>query len=540
VGPANITRRARSITQSDTSYEIGSSLKKYTRAAEITEPTLLRKQYDYAHGNQFGSRDNLAFAAATTNIMPYWMGRIPKDEGWDSVRRLAVQDDVVGKCLDRIVNAILGKDPEWTYSETTPEALQNEVNEPLADWHKKKKLHREMKKFARTLQWAGKAILRVFVPIEQSSNDGQLLTNSSNTAPQTLANVLNTIIPQALGPHQAGAIHDAWGRVLGYWFVTQREIFKPELNKIELEDIVEIHAPDETQVFRMKGIDDYEPLGQPEKNALFNPDDPENSFLFAEYSRDGGSAITQTVIDFQNALNVASTYMRRNSEQAGFRTMAIANADTPVDADGNDAVWKNGPDVILDLKGIATKGSENNPEAVATPSVTVIEPVDPRANLLPEMEHWESKLLGEFDQEWTQRTTNAAESADGQRLRRSSFDQGIMMEVGVIAEAFTFTLEKALQIAGAVMGAQFDAEIMPKLYVDVVSGNLEQFKVLLEGYKVNVVSLESLIKNNPAVQDVDEELALITKQKAEAEAKAQAELAAQAKIAAQTNQPTAL
>jgi hypothetical protein len=454
-----------------------------------TKPSY-RKLQDYASGNQFGSR------------FEYYRGRIPADKSVDEIKRLSVMQDLIRPCLDRIVHGVLGRSPEYVIkvNSSESEAFTAEV----VQWAKRVKFDKKLRKAAHAELWAGEAIAHVAVRPSRDADGNKILAQPAGSA-GTTAQAFNSLELVILTPLEAQAIHDEFGNIEAFWHLTT------ESQNNQNVTFVNVQTPRESQRFKFEN-DEFIPEGDLLPNPLLDESDPSTWFSYFQVERENGSILTSSVLDVQDELNIANTYMRRDTELASFRTITTINAKVPKDATTNlDAEWILAPDIVLELSGI-----EVGEGKIATPDFKIIDPIDPRIHAIPVLETREKQLLSAFNQLWTAEAHNAGESADGQRQRRKAFDQSLLDLVPDVVDLMAFVIAKASQFAYYLSGqAAPSVTVEPKVFVDVSSGDLELFKTMHAAYKDNVgtVSLETVLRSNPLVEDSDVERLLISEDK---------------------------
>lgn len=432
----------------------------------------------------------------------YWRGRIPKTGGLDDVQKLFVADDRINAAVDRLVSAIVGRDPEWDIAEpgAKPDAedspLVTALEAVLSDWHEDADLHRELKRFTRLVQVYGRASLKVYIPDAYSD-----LARRGATRETAMA--LELIHVLALSPRHAGALRDAHNRVIAHW---HRYTVLEEGKNIER---LEVHTPEDVATYNLAGSA-LQLIAPPLPNPLYDKLRRRRPrFMLLEVALEGGGAFTTSVLDKQDALNEAWTNLKRNDQLAGYRSIITLNALDPVDDDGNPIPWTFGPARVQSLKGIITKGDAEVPEGVAMPGVVVVDPVDPLKSSIPNIEKLTEAILDAFDQLWTHTSTGHNTSGESKRESRRAFDKRVIEAAGFTAAALRWALETATSLAAWLEGnpeAYKELRFNPKLFLDVERGNLELFKSLVEASDRGLVSLETLVNANPGVEDQAAEL----------------------------------
>lgn len=494
-----------------------------TEARSIT----LAKLRDYANGDQFG--DNFQ----------YWRGRSPKDkDDWSEIRKLATMDDQLGPALTRFVDSTLGRDPEWTLrlgeSDVTSAILDNDDadEQPAEDarslalhlqeleragttWHKDAELQDALTKAMHAALWAGTSSLRVYIPnaYAHEAVEGSI---------PTLEEALELIHVQAVTALEGGRITDEHNRVIGHYYRYSIEDGQRSVPHVE------VHTPELIEHYRID-LDDLVPLeGQSFPNPLFDPRKRRRpNYLMHTLNRKKGPALTASLLDAQDALNVEWSNARRNSDMGGFRSVVTLNADTPVDERGEPAEWTLGPDIVAELRGVPlemTTGADGQPAPlrIATPGVEVIDPVDPEVFGKGAAE-WRAMILRSMDQAHILEQFKAV-SGESKAESRADFDKRVTQEAGLVADALAWVIPTVLRFAAWLTPEQdlnslSDLTCDPRVYLDVSRGNLKVFREQVEAYGKGLVSIETVLETNPAVIDGQAELKRIRAEAEERQAK---------------------
>lgn len=427
----------------------------------------------------------------------YWRGRKPKAGGLDEVQKLFIADDRISAGLNRFVSASLGKDPEWNTrnldaSATGDQSASLEFENALTTWHEDSDLHSELKRFARFALVYGKASLKVYIPDVYADE----LTASDLPAALEFVHVL------ALPPSSAGTLRDVHNRTLAHWHLYTVTVEEKTAQRLE------VHTPEDVTTYALDGSS-LTALSPATANPLFDAARRRRPrFMMLEITRDQGALLTTALLDKQDALNESWTNLKRNDQLAGYRSIITTNASDPVDEDNNPIAWTFGPARVQSLQGVVSKGDAASPEAIATPGVIVVDPVNPLESSIPTINALSDAMLEELDQLWT-RVSAVNASGESKRETRRSFDKRVIETAADILNALKFALETAVSLAASIKQnpKEYDRIVInPVLFLDVERGNLEVFKSLVGAYKDNLVSLETLIAANPAVDDASAEL----------------------------------
>ncbi|HEX2864274.1 MAG TPA: hypothetical protein VHN99_06875 [Deinococcales bacterium] len=461
------------------------------RAQAPTAPTprvpTLAKLSDYANGEQFGGSNGT-----------YWRGRRPNAGLNDELQRSFVQDDQIGPAIDRLVDAIVGRDFEWNLADATvPEGQDQppevqETIDALAAWHTAARFHKAVRDAKRAEQWGGVSCLRVFIPTAYADKAVQ-------GGAASLAEALELIHIMAVPATAGGVLRDEFDRELGYWY----RYTTLDDGNVE-KQLLELHTPTEIRVCDPLSL---EPIGEAVPNPLFDEARLRRPrFLMQALERVSGPVITPSIIDLQDRLNVSWTNLARNDDLAGYRSIISVNAEGPADESGKPIPWTMGPAIVTELRGVVW--GDGNAKQMATPNVIIVDPVNPATYCIPTIQALRESLLEAFDQLWTL-NVGVNVSGESKRESRKSFDKRTASEAANVAEGIRWALGTVLRLAAWLQGnpTMYDAlTVTPKLFLDTSNGDLATFQALLPAFQAGTVSLETMVEANPAVSDADAEL----------------------------------
>lgn len=448
----------------------------------------------------------------------FWKGRRPRGGDMTAVISQLVQNDQIGPCLARIVDGQLDRDPDWQAmdgdvtllsesaapaegEEPDPSLRPDPIVDAMTQWHTDANLLAEIRTAAHAYQWAGRAVMRVYVP---DAYEADLEERDD----WTLAEALELVHVQAVDPRDGGPILDGHGRCLGYFFAYG---VRDELT-LTTTRYVEVHTPEEVRRYRRVGTASLVPDGEPRPNPMHDPaltGSRRHEYLMLHVDRRGGSALTPSAIDSQDRLNAAETYFGRNDDMGSFRMIVTGNAEDPVTPDGRPTTWKAGPDVVISLVGLPeldVKGGATGKRH--TPTFQVIEPLDPSVHNVPSVNHWRRNVLSAFDQEWTLGEDAADASGESKRQSRKAHDKRVVFAAADTARLLVWALRAALKLAASIVGDTELERVSPvrflaRMYLDVDSTNLNEYRAKLDAWRAGGLDLVSLLESTPGVTDVD-------------------------------------
>lgn len=453
-------------------------------AALTNKSTDLDVLYDYTHDQQIGKTGQ------------YWKGRKPASGQLTDVLPQLVQDDQIGPAMAREVDSQFAKDPEWDAMRGGKKiAPEDELVQAMTTWHTDANLTAAVKDAARNRWWAGQMVGRVYIPDDYAED-------LKRRPPITLAAALEFVHVEAVDPRQGGPLVNAHGRTLGYW------------NRYAVGDgaqkatHIELYTPKTFVRLKQTAGGVAQVIPDSEADSPFQDAEGRRrpEFLMWHSDRDGGSAVTRSVRDFQDRLNVVSTYHGRNDEQTGYRQFIVSNAEDPTTPEGKPAAYQMGPGVVVSLRGLTvdalTYGENDQPKRL-TPSWEVVDPLNPEEFHIPSSAKWEKGILGKLDQLWTLNPESQV-SGESKRQSRKPFDKRVTFGAQDSGAFIAWALRAALMLAAQLLRQQAryqDVTFIPKMFLDIDAVNLEELRVKLTMWQAGALQLVTLLEATPGVSD---------------------------------------
>jgi len=218
------------------------------------------------------------------------------------------------------------------------------------------------------------------------------------------------------------------------------------------------------------------------------------------YEMDLGKAmITKSFQSKQKQLNLNLTMKGRNSYTAGFRERHFLNADEPdnLNLGAGSATYHQGSPVI-DNKG--------NVIGIATPSVTIVDPVDPTSFIKSE-ESLDQQMLAEVDQRHVGMSDDATASGRSRVEARGEFRNSLIMDKALLDAEGRYIIEFAMMFAAALTGRTTEFEIFRCDFNCIVNAGVpsaEEMEANRKAYEAGEISLETLRSKN-GTEDTDAE-----------------------------------
>lgn len=455
-------------------------------------------RYAYAHEDQYGEAGE------------GWKGRRPADSvDLDDFLDMLVMDDQIGPALGREVDAQFAKDPEWDATQGKAKLdTGHEVITALTEWHREAGLTGAASEAARARLWAGRMVGRVYVPSEYSDR----LLPTATDRPTTLAEALELVHVQAVDPREGGPIEDAHGRVLGYWYRYKRT---PDGG--QEQTVLEVHTAQHVLTYLQDSAGTLTLDGEtPADSPFYDAKGPQRArraeYLMWHADRQGGSAITRSIRDAQDRLNVVNTYMGRNDDQTGYRQFIVSNAEQPKNKKGEFVPFPMGPGIALNVRGLKKPRTSTGLTGAAdedrhTPTWEIVEPLNPEQYHIPSINRWKGSLLEKLDQLWTL-TPDVQVSGESKRQSRKPFDRRVAFGAQDTGGFLAWALRSALMLAGQILrrASEYrEVTFQPKLYLDVDAINLDELRVKLQMWQAGALTLVSLLESTPGVTDAAKE-----------------------------------
>jgi len=419
------------------------------------------------------------------------------------IQRGFVSKNTIKEIVDRHKDGVVGREPMWNMALRRPLAeneeptadektLIDEAEALLTDWWDNRKAHKTIQDAATTLLWAGRGVLRLFVP------PGEL---EDGLIPQAdLQTSVDRLYLDDPEPDQATVHTDKRTmQDIGVYLYQEDEQERAELVYLDGGGNTVIRI-----VGRETDEDDAEPL--------FTLPLSGHLTLF-EMERE--TLVTEQIRQLQKSQNLALTMLQRNVIQGGFLERTFFNAqlpgreiDDPYAPDGKkfvpDALYV-GPGATNFLSGVVTE-DEQGRQVVANPSVTYRDPV-PVTTFRETKEEMYRCILEEAHQLHATISGDAVAAADSRKQARQDFEQSLRDTRTELENAIRWLLETVLAMAATFSGqpGYFDtlrAVATCRLELGPISADDQ--RVAAELVEKKVISRETAM-SRVGVDDVDAE-----------------------------------
>ncbi len=407
--------------------------------------------------------------------------------------------------VDRRTDGILGREPLWKLipksQEEATETEQKSIDEmtaALVEWWNNRKMLETLRESHTNALLEQRAEIRPYVP-RAFKVDGKV------TQVKTLAEALELLHFETVSPEDGGV------------FLEENSLKPFSIYKTTRNDQTEI----DFSFVDADGITRFKTFTEAEFETFVNQNfstslakyiaQKTGSKQVDEYSIDlggklmlfemdlGKAMITESFQSKQKQLNLNLTMKGRNSYTAGFRERHFLNADEPdeLNLGAGSATYHQGAPVV-DATG--------NVIGIATPSVTVIDPVDPSSFIKSE-ESLDNQMLAEVDQRHVGMSDDATASGKSRAEARAEFRNSLWKSKSPLDSEGRYVIEFATMFAAALTGRTSEFEIFRCDFNCIVNAGVpsaEEMNANREAYKAGEISLETLRSRN-GVEDTDAE-----------------------------------
>lgn len=422
-----------------------------------------------------------------------WVGPRPAqgDAGFSETMALIetgfTARDAISEVVERHANGVVGNEPAWTFAPVVPlkkdqelspgqESAIDELSAALTVWWDRRKIGQVLWEFARTLCWAERAVLRVYIPPGLLKKEGDVLT----AQPADFNDALDHVYVMQPTPKTSGVYVDP---------KTQQPvgIFITEVDKVKVTELTFAAAEDGGEpgdvVLRVLS-------GSTAVRAIFKTG---GRLLMYEAKRP--LMITKPVQQGQRALNLAYSIMPRNIVTGGFLERILLNAQMPGHWETNETTgsrtwvpgeFAGGPGTTQFVKGLEEEDEDGSVKR-ATPAVVFREPVPVDSSVAAAAAHYRA-ILDEVDQAHVLLNALSETSGRAREQARADFKASLGRTQQEIEPATRWLLEVVAAIGEMLTGGpgKFTNE-----YRAVVSCRLDTGPLQVEERAQNVTEVEA-------------------------------------------------
>ncbi|HRH45723.1 MAG TPA: hypothetical protein PKY82_29045 [Pyrinomonadaceae bacterium] len=213
----------------------------------------------------------------------------------------------------------------------------------------------------------------------------------------------------------------------------------------------------------------------------------------------GKAMISESFQSKQRQLNLNLTMKGRNAYTAGFRERHFLNADEPdnLNLGAGSATYHQGAPII---------DNNNQVIGIATPSVTVIDPVDPSSFIKAE-ESLDRQMLAEVEQRHVGMADDATASGKSRAEARAEFRNSLIKSKLPVDAEGRYIIEFAMMFAAALTGRTSEFEVFRCDFDSIVNAGVpssDEQEANRKAYEAGEISMETLRSRN-GVEDTDSE-----------------------------------
>jgi hypothetical protein len=394
-----------------------------------------------------------------------WSGPRPKlgsaDERarWDRLERAFTPENKIAEIVDRHANAVIGKEPHWSFTVqralapdeelTAPEQkLTQEAEALLTRWWDERECHQVLWNGVRDQLLEGRGIRRLFVP----AGEVKVTPTGENQIPRgSIEESLNRIWPEAPLPKEAIIVRDRRTMQPFGLFLQQVELPKPDApGEVQVSKVYELTYLDEQGLTRLRVVPE-------EGEAQVTPGFPLNGNLLL-YQQEARALLSDTVLRQQKTLNKTLTALSINVDSGAWQLEVWINADLPgeeqIDRNGK-TIFKpdpidRGPGAFNNIVGKTVVGLDGK-ETLVTPDVKWRDPVN------VEMFERTTQMLAlaiysEAHQRHALLSGDAVASGEARKQALADFAMSLLKTTLTTQRAGRWLLDTALRFASALAG----------------------------------------------------------------------------------------
>lgn len=452
-----------------------------------------------------------------------WTGPRPDPKDPDAavlregIARGFVSRNVLGECVGRHVNGVLGRDVKWQVvprrelaegeaPSGDEQARADEAVELLRTWVDARKLNQEFDRLGETLLIAGEAYLRAFVAPGAVGADGLVPTAD-------LATSLGRVYLDFPPPGAAAVWTDprTQAKCSVYRYRETAGSRPSQIQGQQGDERAELSYLDGDQtVIRLVG-------GQDDEYAYRLG----SRLLMADLRRK--PLLNPQVVSQQKLLNKTLSQMARNGDMAGFRERVTYNArmggNLVRDPDSGEERWVPdtlpvGASSLLRLTGYKVRDAEGN-ESMTMPGMDWIDPV-PVGTFLEAAQSAYEAILAECNQLHYAMSADATASGESRQVAMAAYLIDLLQTKQQVDGAWSWLLETALALAAVLSGqpGRFDdLRVMAEASVDPGPISTEMIRTVIELWREGKLTLRTGL-TWIGVEDVDGEIAGIQAEEA--------------------------
>lgn len=410
-----------------------------------------------------------------------WIGPRPQStaDGYSETMQLLqqgfVSQNVLEEVIERHVGGVLGREPQWGFTprrnipdDETPTAEETtamgEAEALVTEWWDARKVHKFMEAAARTLLYARRSVVRLYVPrgklasenVADPEQPGRLRTVKVIRAADVPAG-LSFVWPDAPLPESSTVAEDPDTKELvGVVLYRAGQNVMGTAGDREIAELTYLSEPNAGGM----------PLTIIRQTAN-QRDDASGSVRLdfggriSMYEMNRAAFVTAQMIQLQRALNLSLTALPKNVIQGGWLERVIANAQMPGKwvSDTNSATGKKwisdvhvtGGATTTYLRGLKQEDASSGAVSYATPTVNWREP-SPVAPTVEAQDALYRAMLREAKQEHVLMSQDVKASGLSREQARADFEMTLRPTATEVNALGRWLIETALAMAEAFSG----------------------------------------------------------------------------------------
>lgn len=432
-------------------------------------------------------------------------------ETWAAIQSSFVSSNKIREIVRREVMAAAGDAPSWSLTprrplaadaQPTPEeqALIDEGVALFQEWWNLRRVHARLEEAVAMAAWAGRGVLRLFVP-------PGLVVDGLVPLAGDMTEALRLIHLHCPEPDAATVAVDPQTQAeIGVYAYLEEAEGQP----LERCELVYVTREDGRTALRVIGADGLD--AQPPVRL-----DLDGRLTMHELRRP--LLVTEQLRSLQKALNKTLTMMDRNGTQAGFLERIVTNAQLPghMEPDPDHPGLERwapepmhlGPGTTNFLAGVMVRDANGN-ESIATPGVHYRDPVSPSTFIETKSALYRA-MLEESQQTHVLLTDDGQTSGESRRQARGEFARAVRLSASLTEDAMRWLVESVLTLASVFAGrpgyfASLRASAEAQINLGPVS--VEEIRMNREQVDAELLSPETAMARN-GVRDVPAEQARI-------------------------------
>lgn len=407
-------------------------------AISRSDALTVQSNLDFYYGDHWQGSDAWAGPYVSSSVDGY-------ADLMSEIERGFVSDNVIKEVVDRVVNAVAGRDPQFTlsYPDRRNTRIVTEAEETVKKWMKDKDFKRSVQKALRHALLSGKSTIRLFIPSGLLNRDGSVNVNPDNP--------LDLLYVDAPDPLAGAVVRDEDTMEKTAVFVGKT---KDDRGRDKEVAVISYLLPvadksgvrfTEFTIIPERGVPSSAALNLNGKLLMFELEMPR--------------LITEQVRSLQKFMNLNLTMMQRNSVLGGYLERVILNGQLPGhyedDGQGGQVYvreeFATGAGTINAINGLPTVDENGNITGYTSASMMYRDPVAVTTFKEGKDTAYHA-ILSEVQQIHAVLSGDAVASGDSRRQALAAFASSLRIPKQVLEQALEWLIETVLACAGTFSG----------------------------------------------------------------------------------------